>query len=113
MTAAELRKKLDEGLRADSSGRSTPIQRLTPFLHDLVTYLEEREISPLDIFQQPAEPAQVSSDDARQVVPALPTHESVGASKATAQPAAVEAQVNEQALGKALEPLPANRNAAE
>lgn len=43
MTAAELRKKLDEGLKVDNSGKSTPMQRLTPFLHDLVTYLEENE----------------------------------------------------------------------
>ena len=73
MTAAELRKKLDEGLRVDNSGKSTPIQRLTPFLHDLVDYLEEH-------FAE-GDPAQVSSDDARQVVPALPTHESADAPK--------------------------------
>ena len=81
MTAAELRKKLDEGLRVDNSGKSTPMQRLTPFLHDLVTYLEEHEGSPLDMLKKPTEPAQVSSDDARQVVPALPTHESADAPK--------------------------------
>ena len=39
MNAAELRKSLDNGLRADSSGKTTPIQRLTPFLYDLVKYL--------------------------------------------------------------------------
>ena len=43
MTAAELRKKLDEGVKVDNSGKSTPIQRLTPFLQELVTYLEVTE----------------------------------------------------------------------
>jgi|FreactTroBogLake_1042271.scaffolds.fasta_scaffold01551_3 hypothetical protein len=43
MDAKELRKKLDEGLKPDSSGKTTPIQRLTPFLHDLVDYLERTE----------------------------------------------------------------------
>ena len=35
MNAEELRKSLDNGLRADSSGKTTPMGRLTPFLHDL------------------------------------------------------------------------------
>lgn len=68
MNAAELRKSLDNGLRADSSGKTTPIQRLTPFLYDLVKYFEEREINPLDMLKS-------SSDAATQAAPALPTSE--------------------------------------
>ena len=45
MKAAELRMKLAEGLRADVSGKTTPIQRLTPFLEALVSHLEQNEIS--------------------------------------------------------------------
>ena len=81
MTAAELRKKLDEGLKVDNSGKSTPMQRLTPFLHDLVTYLEEHEGSPLDMLKKPAEPAQVSSDDATRAATAQTNSESDGAPK--------------------------------
>ena len=72
MDAKELRKKLDEGLKTDVSGKTTPIQRLTPFLHALIDHLEEREYSlgdaidaawekrnhPLDMLgREPATPA--------------------------------------------------------
>ena len=98
VTAAELRKKLDEGLRVDNSGKSTPMQRLTPFLHDLVTYLEEHEGSSLDMLKKPIElvsgrtikvaeadlppGAQVSSDDlSRSSLSPQTTSEQVGAPK--------------------------------
>ena len=91
MTAAELRKKLDEGLRADSSGKSTPIQRLTPFLQALVKYLEDREImlfemKPGDVIVTANENVQkVSSDDlSRSSLPPQTTSEQVGAPKPTA-----------------------------
>jgi len=79
-TASELRKALDEALKPDSSGKTTPIQRLTPFLLKLTDYLQERE----DAVFGPGELSQVSSDDATQAAPALPTSESGSASKATA-----------------------------
>jgi hypothetical protein len=69
MDAKELRKKLDEGLKPDSGGKTTPIQRLTPFLIALCDYLD-----------------QVSSDDATEAgtsVQAKP-EQSVGASKPAA-----------------------------
>lgn len=77
MNAAELRKSLDNGLRADTSGKTTPMQRLTPFLNDLVKYLEEREVNPLDMLKS-------SSDDATRLASASPNSVSVDASKATA-----------------------------
>ena len=70
MNAAELRKSLDNGLRADSSGKTTPMGRLTPFLHDLVTYLAEREPN--------------STDAPPQAVPASTNSEHGNSSKATA-----------------------------
>lgn len=70
MNAEELRKSLDNGLRADSSGKTTPMGRLTPFLHDLVKYLAEREPN--------------STDAVPQAVPASPTNENGDSSKATA-----------------------------
>ena len=88
MTAAELRKKLDEGLKVDNSGKSTPMQRLTPFLHDLVTYLEEHEAPKLVRFVDPETgetadlPEQkVSSDDATRAATAQTNSESDGAPK--------------------------------
>ena len=105
MNAAELRKKLDEGLKVDNSGKSTPMQRLTPFLQELVTYLEEHEGSSLDILKKPSAPfvlddknqilerdhsgltppalfgAQVSSDDATRAATAQTNSESDGAPK--------------------------------
>jgi hypothetical protein len=72
MNIEELRKSLGEGLKADTSGKTTPMQRLTPFLSDLVNFLEERETS------------QVSSDAATRAVPAQTKNESDDASKATA-----------------------------
>lgn len=91
MNAAELRKKLDEGLRADSSGRSTPIQRLTPFLQNLVTYLEEQEFGATvtekvaaEAFARAVIPDKVSSDDATRVVTAQTNNESDGAPKTAA-----------------------------
>ena len=68
-TAAELKKSLILGLLPDVSGKTTPIQRLTPFLRDLVQYLEEHE--------------QVSSDTVTQAAPAQTTSENGLASKAT------------------------------
>lgn len=43
MKASELRDKLNEGLRPDVSGKTTPIERLRPFLEALLTHLEEQE----------------------------------------------------------------------
>ena len=43
MTATELRGALNQALKPDNSGKSTPMQRLTPFLEALVTHLEEQE----------------------------------------------------------------------
>ena len=85
MNAAELRKKLDEGLKPDSSGKSTPIQRLTPFLVALVTYLEENEVEYNDLIHAEAaiekRTSQVSSDDATRAATAQTNSESDGASK--------------------------------
>lgn len=98
-TASELRKALDEALKPDSSGKTTPIQRLTPFLRDLVTYLEEHQFPVVtmgaDDISKPLRPEnnfanfelvpeKVSSAPATQAAPALPTSESGSASKATA-----------------------------
>jgi hypothetical protein len=95
---ADLRKKLNEGLRNDSSGKSTPIQRLTPFLQDLVTYLEEHDTdaqleatierikaslqeNPLDVLHRADGFPKVSSDVATQAAPAQTKRESDGASE--------------------------------
>jgi hypothetical protein len=110
-TASELRKGLDEALKPDTSGKTTPIQRLTPFLRDLVEYLElmdarasgifgmteeefmaklNREIRPIvkfgaDDISEPLKPENLfSSVAATQAVPASPTNEPGDASKATA-----------------------------
>lgn len=40
MTHEELVKSLDNALRSDTSGKTTPIQRLTPFLRDLVEFIK-------------------------------------------------------------------------
>lgn len=79
MNAEELRKSLDNGLRADSSGKTTPMGRLTPFLHDLVNYLEDHEKK-----QHPETYQTISSDAPTQAAPASTTSEQGNASKATA-----------------------------
>jgi hypothetical protein len=103
MDAKDLRKKLTEGLKPDSSGKSTPIQRLTPFLNDLVTYLEDEEHKHADAFDTlkgemdslgkppvdirittEALREQVSSDDATRAATAQTNSESDGASKSSA-----------------------------
>ena len=93
-TASELRKGLDEALKPDTSGKTTPIQRLTPFLRDLVDNLEatERQIffqsqqirvlMEAHILEHPYEP--ISSADATEFAPPQKNSESGGASKATA-----------------------------
>lgn len=43
MTHEELEKSLENGLRSDTSGKSTPLQRLTPFLRDLVAFVKPQE----------------------------------------------------------------------
>lgn len=76
MTAKELRKSLANGLRLDSSGKTNPVQRLAPFLDDLVTYLEEHEL-PIAYRENDIIPGHesewphgpVSSDTAPQAVP--------------------------------------------
>ena len=101
MNAAELRKKLDEGLNVDNSGKSTPMQRLTPFLRALMDKLEEDEkaieflgtIRPNHTAQEFADhsgltpPAlfgeTVSSDDATRAATAQTNSESDGASKSS------------------------------
>ena len=84
-TASELRKALDEALKPDSSGKTTPIQRLTPFLRALMDYLEEREqIEIVFDAEEGKHRLKVSSTPATQAAPALPTSESGSASKATA-----------------------------
>ena len=47
--ASDLRKALDEALKPDSSGKTTPIQRLTPFLRELMQHLEENETAVLSL----------------------------------------------------------------
>ena len=91
MTAKELRTKLRDGLRPDSSGKSTPIQRLTPFLNDLLAYLEEHEAPEMADFMDPetGERARlpvekVSSDDATRPASAQTNSESALASKSSA-----------------------------
>lgn len=81
-TASELRKTLDEALKPDTSGKTTPMQRLTPFLRLLIEHLEENETAVLSLIHATA--AQVSSDAPTQAVPASPTNEPGSASKATA-----------------------------
>ena len=86
-TASELRKGLDEALKPDTSGKTTPIQRLTPFLRELVAFLEQ-EFPEKAFFADPVTgeiiSLPVSSDAATQAVPASPTNEPGSASKATA-----------------------------
>lgn len=101
MKAAELREKLADGLRGDTSGKTTPIQRLTPFLNDLVSYLEQEEVRlPVVSFfgEEDIAPAgkhlgtmtidhidaqKDSSNSATQAVPASTKSETGDATKAT------------------------------
>ena len=98
MKAAELRTKLAEGLRVDSSGRTTPIQRLTPFLNDLITFLEERD----------------SSDTPTPVAPARTTNNSGqgDTTKATGQQPGAEQGEVQQSLGRAAGAVATKENAA-
>jgi hypothetical protein len=90
MDAKELRKKLNEGLKPDSSGKSTPIQRLTPFLTALVDYIDEHDSDAqieklIDRMREREERhTQVSSDDATRAATAQTNSESDGASKSSA-----------------------------
>jgi hypothetical protein len=94
MTAKELRKSLANGLRLDSSGKTNPVQRLAPFLDDLVSFLEEyfpEEVNTLLPLATISE--QVSSDVQKRVATVLNTPNSVpdGATKATDRVSGAEA----------------------